>query len=741
MDDRTFFLLQTPIDNYKKEDAAEDFFSQLTEILKGEKLNLSVEIAIFKKSLWFFISCPKKTESIINGQWYSQYPNSRIEKVKDYAKKLPNFTSSKNYFTVGTELYLKSSELIPLKTYKEQKRSYLVAFSGLINSFDESDVGILQLVLQPQRKENIWDKFWKQRRKKQREKVKTYYNKPPLYISLEEIKEEKSYFTTTIRLLFSTKEKERSLINLSTMVNILKKGLQREGLQKLEQGGIKSNNQLINDFLRRRLSSQFSLNKKFKNRLGCDEVATIFHLPYKQEEINKVIQITSKLAPPPQNLPREGVPLFGKTNYQGEEIMFGIKTIDRQRHLYIIGKTGMGKTKLLELLITADLKAGRGVIVFDPHGDLARETLSLVPKERIEDIVYFNPSDIEFPIGFNPMEGVGSFEFKQIIVSGFIAIFKKLFGFNWNERFEHVLRYTTLALLDYPHANVLGITRMLTDNSFRQDVISHISDPLVKKFWTTEFAAWNEQYAQEAIVPIINRVGQFVANPIIRNIISQERTSFSLEKIINEGKILIVNLSIGELGEENSSLLGSMLITKIWQTAYARANIKEEERKDVFMYVDEFQNFATTTFTNILSEARKYHLNLTIAHQYIKQLSDEISAAIFGNVGNLISFRVGGEDAQILAREFEPVFSVNDFLNLDLRNFYIKMSIDGKTVKPFSAQTIDFIKPKEDNSEKVIKISRKRWAKPRNKVEKEIERLEKGKLTRQSDKKFPKPIV
>jgi hypothetical protein len=440
---------------------------------------------------------------------------------------------------------------------------------------------------------------------------------------------------------------------------------------------------------------------------------------------------------------------FGETNFQNVKVNFGIKTSDRRRHLYIAGKSGTGKTKLLELLISSDLQAGRGVIFLDPHGDSAKEILNFIPESRIKDVVYFDPTDLEYPIGFNPMEGVGEFEFKQNIVSGFIAIFKKLFGLNWNERFEHVLRYTTLALLEYPSASVMAIPRMLTDNLFRQEVISYISDPLVKKFWTTEFAAWNEQFASQAIVPIINKIGQFVANPMIRNIVGQAKTGFSLEEIMNKEKIFIANLPIGKLGEENSALLGSMLVTKIWQTAMARTSIPEENRKDCFFYVDEFQNFATTAFANVLSEARKYRLDLTIAHQYIQQLPDEVRATIFGNVGNLIAFRVGGEDAQILVKEFEPVFSVNDFLNLDIRNFLIKMSVDGQTSQPFSAVTITLNRPPVNKVQKIINSSRRQWAKTRSQVEKEIREWESGKLPKKAGTRssppigefFPEPII
>ena len=306
------------------------------------------------------------------------------------------------------------------------------------------------------------------------------------------------------------------------------------------------------------------------------------------------------------------------------------------------------------------------------------------------------------------------------MVAGFIAIFKKLFGFTWNPRLEHVLRFTTLALLDVPGTTVLGITKMLSDIGYRQEIITKITDPLVKKFWTTEFASWNEQYAGEAVTPIINKVGQFVANPLIRNIVGQRTSTIKLDEIINNEKILIANFAIGKLGEENSALLGAMFVTKLWQAAVARATIREQDRKDTFLYIDEFQNFATSAFANILSEARKYKLNLTVAHQYMQQLPEEVRSTIFGNVGTMISFRVGGEDAAVLEKEFTPTFNPQDFMNLDMRNFFIKMTIDGQTAWPFSGRTLDFPAPDADLIHDVVRISRERWARPKAEVEKEI---------------------
>ena len=479
--------------------------------------------------------------------------------------------------------------------------------------------------------------------------------------------------------------------------------------------------------------------------LNTQEIATIYHLPFGGTGITQTSFTKTKTAEPPTNLPLESsVVPFAETDSRKIKTSFGIKTEDRRKHLYVVGKTGVGKSKLIELLALADIRQNRGCVIMDPHGDLTEEILRYIPRSRLYDVVYFNPADVNFPMSFNPMEGVGTFEFKQNVVSGFIAIFKKLFSFTWNQRLEHILRYTTLALLDVPGSTVLGITKMLSQTQYRQQVVAQIQDPLVKKFWTTEFSSWNEQFAGEAITPIINKMGQFVANPIIRNIVGQTKSSIKIDEIINNEKILIANFSIGKLGEENSALLGAMFVTKLWQAAVARATLPEHERKDTYLYIDEFQNFATDAFANILSEARKYRLNLTVAHQYMSQLPETVRSTIFGNVSSIISFRIGGEDASILEKEFKPAFSAEDFMNLDMRHFFIKMTIDGQTAIPFSGHTLNFPLPDEDLASDVVKISRQRWAKPKAEVEKEIaaqELISQEKSSGAESQSFSEPLV
>jgi hypothetical protein len=410
----------------------------------------------------------------------------------------------------------------------------------------------------------------------------------------------------------------------------------------------------------------------------------------------------------------------------------------------VIGKTGSGKSKLLELLLKADIQSGQGCCLIDPHGDLALEIMNYVPRERIQDVVYVDPTDRNFPVGFNPLEPVEDYEMRQHLSIFFIAIFKKLFAASWNARMEHLIRYITLALLETPDSNVLGIARILGDVAYRQRVIKQIQDPVVKGFWTNDFKPSDALYANEAIVPLMNKIGQFVSNPMIRNIIGQKKNVLHFDEFMNSGKIVIINLSKGKIGVENTALLGSMFITKIQQAALARSSIPESQRRDFYFYVDEFQNFATDAFSSILSEARKYRLNLTIAHQYIGQLPDDVKATAFGNVATIISFAIGGDDAAYLSKEFAPVFTPDDMIGLNAREMYIKMSIDGRVTLPFSARTLDIEHPEFNLRDEIINTSRMKYSQTRAAVENEIARWTNSSTdvgAQAQSSAFPEPIL
>lgn len=413
------------------------------------------------------------------------------------------------------------------------------------------------------------------------------------------------------------------------------------------------------------------------------------------------------------------ITLFAETNFRNQRRRFGIKTDDRRRHMYIIGKTGMGKTVLQENMVMSDIMAGHGVCYVDPHGDTAEKLLNYIPSNRINDVVYFNPADLEFPVGFNILESVAEDQ-KHLVSNGLMGVFKKIWPDVWSPRMEYILQNCVMALLDYPGATLLGINRLLVDDDYRKRVVAKIRDPIVKTFWIAEFESWTDKYKAEALPAIQNKVGQFLAASVIRNIVAQVRSTVDVRKIMDEGKIFIVNLSKGRIGEDNMRLLGGMIISRMQMAAMERVNIPEEDRRDFYLFVDEFQNFANESFASILSEARKYRLSLTVAHQYIEQLSDEVKAAVIGNVGTLLAFRVGSTDAEFLEREFSPQFTAEDLVNLPKYNIYLKLMVDGVATSPFSATTLPPMAKLTDNAQKVISVSRERYAIPRATINEKV---------------------
>lgn len=417
------------------------------------------------------------------------------------------------------------------------------------------------------------------------------------------------------------------------------------------------------------------------------------------------------------------IAVFAQTTFRNEARKFGIKTDDRRRHMYLIGKTGMGKSTILENMIVGDIRAGHGVAVVDPHGDLAEKVIQYIPKERIKDVVYFNPSDIDYPIAFNIVEQVEP-HLRHLVASGLIGVFQKLWADSWGPRLEYILRNAILAILDFPGSTILGVVRMLSDKNYRKQVVANIKDPVVKAFWEREFSGYADKFASEAVSPIQNKVGQFLSSSLMRNIIGQVKSSINIREVMDEGKILIMNLSKGRIGEDNSALLGAMMITKIQLAAMSRVDVPESERKDFYLYIDEFQNFSTDSFANILSEARKYRLNLILAHQYIEQLSDKVKPAVFGNVGTMIVFRVGAADAEELVKEFAPTFTEEDIVNLPKYEMYLKLMIDGIASSPFSAKGLAPLTKEEmtNNEEEVINFSRQNYAGNRIEIEEKIAR-------------------
>lgn len=724
--DTLVLLIKIPSTNEQKEEAMEAFLQSIHRILsKGD--HISFEMLSINQFLSFFIVLPKNLTSVIESQLYAQYPDAEIEIVKDYYDSL----LSDNTFTV--ELGFKKGSIYPLNTYKYLEEDLLKNLSAMLSKTDKNEQIAIQLALK-----KVGSKWWNRGAHVAlfKLKEKNFKEEHPGHQKLSH-----DLFQGKLRISYKAESRTIAKSKLENIVNLFK--------------GIKSS---ANELKKTNPFWSVESTKQFKARLfesadlwSLPEIATIYHFPYKGAIVSNVVNTTSKRSPAPDILPVEGgvsateVSFFGQTNYRNDGKKFGIKRLDRRRHLYVVGKTGSGKSRLLELLLISDIQSGQGCCLLDPHGDLADELLMYIPKERIKDVVYINPTDRDFPIGFNPLEAIEDYEMRQHLSVFFISIFKKLFAATWNSRMEHLIRYITLALLETPDSNILGIPRILSDTAYRQKVVMQIKDPVVKSFWTNEFAAYNQQFSNEAVVPILNKVGQFISNPIVRNMIGQQKNNLDFEKFMNEGKIVLINISKGKLGDDNAALLGSMFITKIQQAALARAKMKEEERRDFYFYVDEFQNFATDAFSSILSEARKYHLDLTIAHQYIAQLPDEVKATAFGNVGSMIVFAVGGDDAKYLAKEFSPVFTPDDMINLNVREMYVKMSVDGKLTTPFSAVTLNVPKSTFDYSIEIVDKSRVTYGKNRVAVENEINRWTSGVETRANSssakEEFPEPII
>jgi hypothetical protein len=418
----------------------------------------------------------------------------------------------------------------------------------------------------------------------------------------------------------------------------------------------------------------------------------------------------------------DDIELLGQTDKREQFRAFGIKKADRRHHLYIVGKTGTGKSTLLKNMVIQDMRRGNGVALIDPHGDLVEDVLNFVPTLRTNEVVYFNPADSSFPVAINILEAKGEDE-KQLVAASLISVFRHLWKEFWGPRLEHILYNCVLALMDTPGQTLLGVYRMLVDDTFRKNIVGNIRDPVVKMFWVEDYENYDPRFRKEIISPVQNKVGQLLTSPQMRNIVGQPKSSVDFGFVMNEKRILLANLSKGKVGEDKSNLLGSAIITKMYLAALERQSVPEENRKDFYLYIDEFQNFSTDIFPSILSEARKYRLNLNLAHQYLYQLPEGIKHAVFGNVGTVISFRVGSYDAKELAEEMKPVFSSTDLENMGNHHIALRLMIDGKTSHAFSAITMPPLQPKghEANRDTILRISRERYATPRDIVEEKLQ--------------------
>ncbi len=755
--DSVLLMMEIPKDNDKKELAAEQLFASLHGILRdanelknsgGVQEHLSFEIASSGNQIRFFVWVPKVLQSFVEGQIYSQYPSVQIYRMKeDYVDRRAKYPVA-----YSAEVALTENEALPIKTFESFEVDPLAGITGTLAKLNPNGGEELwiQILTRPvadswHQKTDAWVKsvkagktwdffhldwqwfaqiiaaLWRPPEGGSEQPIKVELSeRDKTRVAKAEEKATKLGYEVKIRLAYVGQDEVNAKLNMQALVGTFKQ-FNSTNLNGFKMLGGTFEKAALDAYKER----QFTDNGFI---LNISELASVYHLPHTNVETPNIVWASSKTAEPPAKLPMltgdpsfdENISAFGLTDFRGIKHQFGMYRRDRSRHVYIIGQTGSGKSGLLTLFALSDIYHNQGYCIIDPHGDLAMDNLKFIPESRIKDVVYFNPADTQYPMAFNPLE-VYDPERKPNISSEVIGVLKRMFGESWGPRLEHILRYTLLALLDRPQTTMLDISRMLTDKDFRKETLEYCKDVTVLQFWKQEFGSWGDKQVTESVAPILNKVGAFTANPIIRNIIGQPKSSFDVRKIMDEGKILVVNLSKGLIGEDNAAILGAFLVTKVQLAAMSRSDIPNvEDRRPFYLYVDEFQNFATDSFAVILSEARKYGLNLTVANQYTSQMTESVRDAVFGNVGTTISFRVSADDAPILSKQFEPIFEAQDLLNLNNRHFVLSMIINGEKTPAFSATTLSIPKPPNDLTPRIIRNSRLVYSRTREEVEKEI---------------------
>ncbi len=730
MIDHVLIEIRNGRDNQKDSSYAEQIFSTLPRLhnnlfdkLKKKEEKLSLEIFVENRTIFFAIFCPLRLLEYIKSIIAANYPESFIkilqyDPLKNFLDKSnnqnkfnnndpSNITQSnnkKNLFIKTISLKLKNNEYLPLKDYHNFDQ--IDPLSSLLATIGKAthDENIYLQYLVKQEKNNWKSKGFqvlKTENHPQNQTITKKLNKPGLEIAIK------------LALVSNNQEKTNLFIeNICTSFH---------NFDLTESNYLISDNHIFVselNFLISMINRSFQYSKKF--HLSTEELATLYHFPNNQlVNIPNIAWGKNLLGEPPENLPivsfqtpkeeKKEINVFGECLYKNGNVKYGLKRADRRRHTYIIGKTGTGKSTLLSNMAINDLKNDEGLCFIDPHGDAIDTLLSYIPSRRINDVVYINPADPEKTVKINLFEG-GNIQHRELIASGIVSIFQKLYGYSWGPRLEYILRNVLLTLLKSKEAKLSDIVTILTNKNFRQKVVIDLDDPILKNFWLKEFEPLQDRQKNESIAPILNKVGQFVTSPLIRNVVNSTKSSFSIEQIMSEGKIMLVNLSQGLMGEDNATLLGAMLITKIQLAAMSRVNVPEEKRRDFYLYVDEFQNFATDSFVKILSEARKYRLSLILANQYIAQIPEEVKKAIFGNCGSIVSFVMGSDDAKAFESEYGGKYTYDDLISLGKYQVINKITIDNVISYPFPAFTLPLAKSFNKNKEKVIRVSRERYA-------------------------------
>ncbi len=693
---------------------------------------ISLEIGVLNQQIHFFVVVPQEYQDFVTSQIVAHYPRAFLTKVKDPLASLTEGSiEEKRPIYAMAHIRLTRGPFLPIKTYADfPEADPLAAVVGFLAKTTPQQQFWIQILLVPAGQN--WQKRAAASLRRKNDPTQPVVHDPlsQVYEKLVAQKITQAGFSVDIRLFAKDVSVEQSKSLLSQLGHTFHGfGYPGGGNSfKIVYPAVWQKKKFV-----RALSNRSEEYVSHTNILNCAEIATLFHLPSsKLAMMPNIAWHKTLISEPPDNLPiaegltdeqKKEINFFGRTQFKNTLATFGIKKDDRRRHMYVIGKTGTGKSTLIANLVISDIRNGRGVCVVDPHGDLCEKILEFIPSFRLNDIVYLDPADRDYMFHINPLEA-STPEQREFVVSGLVSIFKKMYEFSWGPRLEYILRNVLLTLVEVPNSTLLDVPRILTDEKYRERILTQVQDPVMLRFWKYEFAEMNDRQMTEAIAPILNKVGQFISSPLMRRIVSSPYSTVNLEKLMEQGKIILVNVSQGKLGEDNASLLGAMIITKLQLAAMNRVHVPEHERTDFYLYVDEFQNFATSSFVKILSEARKYRLCLILANQYIGQIPEDVRSAIFGNAGTLLTFLVGAEDAKFLVREFGERFKEDDLLALDNYQAIVKLAIDGITRAPFVAQTLPLPNSRTQNREKAIRNSRDRYTRLVQKPESDVKRQE-----------------
>ncbi|KUK77415.1 MAG: hypothetical protein XD93_0340 [candidate division WS6 bacterium 34_10] len=741
-----------PRENDKTPLAAEQMFASLHGLLGENKrcedvVGLEI-VSTGEGGIRFYVISPKHLAKFVEGQIYAQYPNADIKYVQDYTLQKG---SNGSYITTG-EIEFVKDYIFPIKTFRDFEVDPLAAITGAVSDLKPGESAWIQVLIRPVAN------FWQEESKKYITAIREgkdldsnfFKSLSKVFLaigkSLSSNSEDSGAKKEVIRLApgqeeeLSQIENKMLKVGFEFVVRVITKAEDQIRSEQILRDSVASFKQfttahlnsfsysveerdakdIYTDFVKRKLPEETV------DIMNIEELASVFHLPNISVETPNIAWSRSKKLEPPMNLPLEsdyGVSVFAETDYREHKVNFGIKPEDRRRHFYLLGKTGVGKSTVFKNMFIADILRGEGACFVDPHGEAVEELLDFIPPERIDDVVYFDPTDVDNPVGFNMLELRDKSQ-RDLIADGVVEVFKKQFGDSWGPRLQYILTNAIATLLEAQNTTLLAVIRILIDKNYRKFILKQVDDPILLQFWEDEFEQMssNRRLVTEAVAPIQNKVGRFISSAVIRNIIGQVKSTIDLREIMDERKILLVNLAQGKLGEETASLLGGMIITRLQSTAMERTDLPFDERRDFYLYVDEFQNFATESFAKILSEARKYKLNLTMTNQYIDQIPLTVRQAIFGNVGTLGSFVVSQSDASILENELAPDITADDLVSLDAHAMYIKLCIDGMTSVPFSAKSLPPRYMAYGLKDRVVESSREKYSMDREIIEDKIKR-------------------